>query len=101
MKTTQNNSNKIEWVPISTPGVGKAWMLKTDANTVLAFVTKYPNTRTETHPFKVFGAKANAALNGFEFDHNVFSPVYGSKLEAQGEALKVCAPVTLAPKAVN
>lgn len=90
-----NNNSKIEWVPINGAGMGKAWMLKTNTNTVLGFVTKYANTRTETHPFKVFGAKLNATADGVMFDHAVFSPVYGSKLEAQGEALKICKLVVL------
>jgi hypothetical protein len=90
--TTPTPARKIEWVPLRNQGKARAWMLKTAPDTVLAFVTKYPNTRTETHPYKVFGAKLSK-LNGFVFDDTVFSPVYGSKLEAQGEALKICKPV--------
>jgi hypothetical protein len=89
-----NDTNKVQWIKIQT-GKPDAWMLKLNEKTVLGFVEKYKNTRTETHPFKVFGAKLNPEGNGFQYDWAVFSIVYGSKLEALGEALKACKPITL------
>lgn len=98
MKTTQTK-NKLTEIQIATQGRGfsyNSWMVKTDEKTVLGFIDKYRNTRTETHPFKVYGAKPSADGATVQYDGSVFFTVYGTKAEALALMVEKCKPVRLA-----
>lgn len=91
--------NKLTLIQIQTQGKGfsyNAWMVKTDDNTVLGFMDKYRNTRTEEHPYKIYGAKLNASGDAFQYDTSVFIPVYGTRTEALKVMTEKCKAVRLA-----
>lgn len=81
------NTTKLELVDIRKAS-GKeslfaAYMVKFEGRAI-GFIEKYRNTRTETHPWKAFGAKPSTEHSGcFQYDATFFFTFYGADGKAR------------------
>ena len=62
-----NNEITLIQIRKASKGQPAGYMVKMGETRVIGFLDKYPNTRTETHPWKAFAAKLNPAGDGFMY----------------------------------